>query len=85
MGHTNRSQRIVVDGILSELNDYGRSLRDEDKVAFQRVINKLKKHIGNISFACSYNTWALILFSIILEVEKENMMHESDANRRLQT
>jgi hypothetical protein len=71
MGHTNRSQRMVVEGILHELNDYGKSLREEDKEAFRRVAAKAMLHFGSISYSCSYNTWALVLFSMILEQEKE--------------
>jgi len=70
MGHTVASQRIIVDTVLQELRDYGKSLREEELIAFQSLLNKVKKHIGSISYSCSYNTWALILFSILLEQEK---------------
>jgi hypothetical protein len=73
MGHTVASQRQVVDTILSELRDYRKSLRHDELAAFDSALDKVKKHIGSISFACSYNTWALVLFSIILEQEKEMM------------
>ena len=72
MGHTNRSQRIVIDSIVSELNDFKRSLREEDKPAYDRLLKKLKKHYSNISYTCSYNTWAIVLFSIMLEMENES-------------
>ena len=71
MGHTSTSQRIIADTVLSELKEYGRSLRQEDMMAFESAMAKMKKHIASVSFACSYNTWALVLFSIILEQEKE--------------
>ena len=71
MGHTVKSQRQVVDRILKELNDYGRSLRKENKPYYDSLLAKVKKHFGNIGYACSYNTWALVLFSIMLEQEKE--------------
>ena len=83
VGHTVASQRIVVDTILHELKDYGKSLRQDELIAYQRLLNKVKKHIANISFACSYNTWALVLFSILLEQEKELIENESTSNRRL--
>ena len=70
MGHTVTSQRIVVDTILQELKDYGKSLRQEEQEAFASLLSKVKKHISSISFSCSYNTWALVLFSILLEQEK---------------
>lgn len=70
MGHTVSSQRIVADTIISELREYGRSLRKEDQEAFEGLIRKVKLHFSNISFACSYNAWALVLLSILLEHEK---------------
>ena len=73
MGHTVTSQRQVVEKILGELNDYGRSLRDEDREAFLSLLSKAKKHIASVSFSCSYNTWALVLFSMMLEMEKERI------------
>ncbi|MFH0876117.1 MAG: hypothetical protein V1859_09345 [archaeon] len=79
IGHTVTSQRQVVDGIISELQDYRRSLREEDRPAFDKVLSKFKLHIANISFACSYNTWAFVLISIILEQEKEIMQLEKNA------
>jgi hypothetical protein len=71
MGHTVTSQRIVVESILKELNDYGRSLNQEDKPAFRSLLSKIKIHLSSIGYACSYNTWALVLFSILLEQEKQ--------------
>ncbi|MBN1502456.1 hypothetical protein JW930_02850 [Candidatus Woesearchaeota archaeon] len=80
MGHTVSSQRIVVDTILQELMDYGKSLREDEKDAFTTLLAKVKRHISSISFACSYNTWALILFSILLEHEKELMKNEGNTD-----
>ncbi|MBU0758676.1 MAG: hypothetical protein KKF44_11515 [Nanoarchaeota archaeon] len=71
MGHTVLSQRQVVDGIIRELSDFGKTLRHEEREAFESLLSKIKLHIASISFACSYNTWALVLFSILLEQEKK--------------
>jgi len=79
MGHTVTSQRQIVEKILSELADYGRSLRQDERAAFESAIDKVKLHIGSISYACSYTTWALVLFSIILEQEKELMKTKAHA------
>jgi hypothetical protein len=73
MGHTVSSQRQVIESILQELMEYGKSLREDEKPAFESALAKIKKHMGNISFACSYNTWALVLFSIIVEMERERL------------
>jgi hypothetical protein len=73
MGHTATSQRRVADGVIGELFDYGRSLRIEERAAFERILAKAKVHLGSISFASSYNTWALVMISILLEQEKQMM------------
>ncbi len=70
MVHTAQSQRQVVESMLKELSDYGRSLREEERIAFNSLLAKAKLHIASISFACSYNAWALVLFSMLLEQEK---------------
>jgi hypothetical protein len=84
MGHTVSSQRRVVDSIMEEFREYKKSLRSEDFAACDKALDKVKLHIGSISYAASYNTWALVLFSIILEQEKELMRHESHINGLVQ-
>ncbi|MBI5872037.1 hypothetical protein HZB88_03040 [archaeon] len=73
MGHTNSSQRMVAETILSELKDFGRSLRADEKEAFDRLMAKAVLHLGNITYTSSYNTWAILLFSILLEMEKDKI------------
>ena len=71
MGHTIMSQRRVHQIILSELNDFSRSLSGEDKKIFEDLLNSSLKHIGSISFTSSYQVWAIVLLSILLEQEKK--------------
>jgi hypothetical protein len=40
MGHTVTSQRQIVEKFLSELADYGRSLRQDERAAFESAIDK---------------------------------------------
>jgi len=70
MGHTVWSQRMVVDAILGELGDYGKSLRQSEKEIYEELLKKSLKHIGNISFVSSIHVWAFVLLSILLEQEK---------------
>ncbi|MFH2021521.1 MAG: hypothetical protein ABIJ34_08980 [archaeon] len=81
MGHTATSQRQVSDAIIRELHEYGRSLRIEEMPAYERLLAKAKIHFGSISFVSSYNTWAFILVSILLEQEKEIMHLEEKCGR----
>jgi hypothetical protein len=71
MGHTVSSQRQVADAILQELEAYARALRQEDLPAFRSLLAKAKRHFGTISYVSSYNTWAFVLISMLLEQEKE--------------
>ena len=40
MGHTVLSQRIVIDIILNELKDYGKSLRKDDYIIYEQLLKK---------------------------------------------
>ena len=70
MGHTVLSQRMMVDIILSELKDYGRALREEDRLIYEAMLKKALKKVGAISYTSSIHVWAFILLSILLEQEK---------------
>lgn len=70
MGHTVASQRQVIDIVLSELNDYSRALRKEERMILERLLNEPLKHVGAISNASSIDVWAMILLSILIEQEK---------------
>ena len=71
MGHTVWSQRITFDMILSELRDYGKSLRQKDREVFEQLLKIPLNHIGSISYASSMHVWAFLLLSILLEQEKK--------------
>src|SRR3989344_7499560 len=70
MGHTVGSQRRAVDSLIHELHCFARTLREEDRTRFQRLLDKPLKHLGSITYASSVHVWAFVLVSIILEQEK---------------
>ncbi|MFH1398831.1 MAG: hypothetical protein ABIG95_01850 [Candidatus Woesearchaeota archaeon] len=84
MGHTVWSQRMIVDVMLDELKNYGRSLRQPERELYESLLKKSLKHLGNISFASSIHVWAFVLLSILLEQEKRIIeleeLYESLAN-----
>jgi hypothetical protein len=76
MGHTLTSQRMIVDNILNELEHFGKSLSTEDRRIYAELLKEPLKHLGNITYTSSMNTWAIMLLCIILEREKnERMAH----------
>ncbi|MFH1850585.1 MAG: hypothetical protein ABH879_10500 [archaeon] len=87
MGHTVWSQRIVLDIMLSELKAYGKSLRAEERIIYEKLLKDPLKHVGSISYASSIHVWAFLLLSILLEQEKKInslVKHESLADGRIQ-
>ena len=71
MGHTVPSQRRVVEDVVSVLERYKDSLREEEREILDEFIEDAYQHMGSVSYANSYHTWALVLVSIMLEREKQ--------------
>jgi hypothetical protein len=71
MGHTVWSQRIVSDIVLRELKDFGKALREKDRMILTRLLKEPFKHLGSISYANSLDVWAFLLLSILIEQEKK--------------
>ncbi len=88
MGHTVYSQRMVCDSILAELRNYGKALREENRLVFEEMLKLPLRHYGTISYANSINAWAMLLLSIGLKQEKRirrlEALYERMANGRVQ-
>jgi hypothetical protein len=54
---------------MSELSSFKRSLRKEDQERFEAMMNYAAQHYGSITYTASYQTWAFIILSILLEHE----------------
>jgi hypothetical protein len=70
MGHTVWSQRVNLEHIIGELNQYSRSLRPDERKIVQDLLREPFKHVGSISYANSVHAWSFLLLSIIIEQEK---------------
>lgn len=70
MGHTVWSQRMNSDSILSDLERFGRSLGKDERLIYSRLLKRPLKHLGSISYASPYHTWAFLLLTMMLEQEK---------------
>jgi len=82
MGHTVWSQRIVCDIILSELKAYGKALRGEDRIIYERLLKEPLKHFGSISYANSIHAWAFLLLSIMIEQKKNESLVDGCLEKR---
>jgi len=71
MGHTVWSQRIALDHILKELEDYGRALLGRDKEIYKELLKQPLQHISKINYTSSIHVWAFLLLSIMIEQEKK--------------
>lgn len=70
MGHTVWSQRQNLDIMIAELQNYGKSLRVEERELYLHLLKQPLKHFGSITYASSMHAWAFLLLSVILEQEK---------------
>jgi hypothetical protein len=61
------------DIILQELQQFARALPEADRKIFLQLLKEPLKHLGSISYASSFHTWAFLLVCIILEQEKKIM------------
>lgn len=70
MGHTVWSQRMVCDVMLDELKSFGKALRSDDREVLESLLKEPLKHLGSISYASSFHSWAFLLLGILVEQEK---------------
>ena len=70
MGHTAWSQRIVIDRMIAELEEYGKALRPKDRDILNQILKLPLKHLGSISYASSLHAWAFLTISAMIEQEK---------------
>jgi hypothetical protein len=70
MGRTQWSQRVHTDVFATDLRNYAKALRNDDRELFNRMLDKGYRHIGTAGYASSMHAWAFLLLSIILEQEK---------------
>lgn len=84
MGHTNTSQRMMIDKLLGELQSFGNALDEQDRLILNDLLKKPLKHFGSITYASPLNPEIFILLSIILEQQKRIIEHEKMFSGRLQ-
>ncbi len=71
MGRTVPSFRVLLEEIIVELSVFRRALRGEDKVAFDNLMNKARKHASSCTVAPTLDPMDSVFLSILIEQEKE--------------
>ncbi len=71
MGRTVPSFRYHLEEIILELQIFRRALHGEDKIAFDELIEKARKHTSSCSIVPTLDPLNCILLSILIEQQKE--------------
>jgi hypothetical protein len=71
MGRTVPSFRMLLEEIIVELSIFRRALHGEDKAAFDRLMNKARKHVSSCTVAPTLDPMDAVFLSILVEQEKE--------------
>ncbi len=71
MGRTIPTYRLHLESILNDWTDYRRALREKDREAFDRLLNKARQHASAASYCAHMDPTDLAFLSILLETEKD--------------
>jgi hypothetical protein len=71
MGRTVPSFRMLLEEIIAELSIFRRALHGEDKAAFDRLMNKARKHASSCTVAPTLDPMDAVFLSVLVEQEKE--------------
>ncbi len=71
MGRTVPTYRLHLESILNDWMDYRRALRERDREAFDRMLNKARQHASAASYTAHLDPTNLAFLSILLEMEKD--------------
>jgi hypothetical protein len=71
VGRTVRSYRTVLEDMIDEWQGFRKALRKEDKVAFDRLMDRARMHASAASYDTRVDPVESLFMSILLEQEKE--------------
>ena len=71
MGRTVPTYRMHIESILNDWMDYRRALREKDREAFDRLLDKARQHASAATYSAHLDPTDLAFLSILLEMEKE--------------
>jgi hypothetical protein len=84
MGRTIPTYRLHLESILDDWMDYRRALREKDREAFDRLLDKARQHASAASYCAHLDPTTLALLSILLEMEREleDLRRQQEASSR---
>jgi len=71
MGRTVPTYRRTLESMVRAWGDFRRALDGEDREAFDRLIERARRHSSASSYAALCDPLEAVLLSILLELEKE--------------
>lgn len=80
MGRTVPSFRILLEEIIMELSVFRRALHGEDKIAFDSLMNKARKHASSCTVAPTIDPMNAVFLSILVEQQKELTSLKEDSH-----
>lgn len=82
MGRTVPTQRQTLESILRSWQAFRRGLRGEDREAFDRLLDRARRHNSASSYAALNDPVEGVLLAILLEQEKEIERLRKELERR---
>lgn len=71
MGRTVPTYRMTLEAVIRGWDDYRRALTEEDRRAFDAMVNRARLHASAATYAALSDPVESTLLSILLEQEKE--------------
>ncbi len=71
MGRTIPTYRLHLESILNDWMDYRRALRERDREAFDRLLNRARQHASAASYSAHLDPTDQAFLSILLEMERD--------------
>jgi hypothetical protein len=71
MGRTVPSFRMLLEGIIEDISVFRRALREDDKAAFDSLMNKARQHASSCTVTPMLESMDAVFLSILVEQQKE--------------
>ena len=79
MGRSVPTYRMKLEELIAELGDYRRALREEDRKAFDALMNRARRYASAAGFQASSDPMETAMLSMLVGIEKELEALKRDA------